>query len=218
MNRGGDNGIPAARGGVYDVNGGAARRRILVHMCCGPCSVYPLKTALQGSAEVWGYFHNPNIHPLSEFRRRLAAVKALASYLSIKVIYDEEYTPIRFIKGMKRSLETSTGTGVKYPPHGKRCSYCYSARLEQTARAAEANGFDSFSSSLLYSRYQNHEEIKRIGIDLEEKYGILFYYEDFRAGWQKGIDESKEMGLYRQRYCGCIYSKAERHAGKKNKK
>lgn len=187
--------------------------RILVHMCCGPCSIIPLKTILQGKAEVWGFFHNPNIHPYSEFRKRLEAVKTLASYLSVNLICDEDYKPVEFIKGMKASIEGSP----KYPPMNIRCEYCYSTRLEATAKAAKANGFESFSSSLLYSKYQNHELIQGIGVDLAEKYGILFYYEDFRVGWQEGIDQSRTIGLYRQKYCGCAYSKIERYANKKSK-
>lgn len=189
-------------------------RRILVHICCGPCSIIPLKTALEGRARVWGYFHNPNIHPYSEFKKRLAAVKELAGYLSIDVIYDEEYRPTEFIAGVRSHL---TGD-ERFPAFGERCEYCYSSRLEETARTAAAKGFDAFSSSLLYSRYQDHEGIRALGLKLAEKYNVDFYYEDFRVGWQQGIDESKEMGLYRQKYCGCVYSRIERYSKKKNKK
>src|SRR3990170_1168665 len=78
-----------------------ARPRILVHICCGPCSIMPLKKMLGERAEVWGFFHNPNIHPLDEFRKRLAAVKALAGYLELDVIYDEAYSPKSFVKGVR---------------------------------------------------------------------------------------------------------------------
>ena len=90
----------------------------------------PLKKMLGSSAEVWGFFHNPNIHPLSEFRKRLAAVKTLAAFLELDVIYDEEYTPWRFVKGVRAHTGVLKGT----PPQGKRCGYCYEARLEATAR------------------------------------------------------------------------------------
>lgn len=197
-----------------DASGALVRPgRILVHMCCAPCSIYPLKSAISDTTEVWGFFCNPNIHPYSEFKKRLAAVKTLAAHLSINCIYNEEYRPMAFIKGIKASL----GESVKYPPVGIRCGYCYSVRLEETAKAAKANGFDAFSSSLLYSRYQNHEEIKKIGAEFGDKFGVRFYYEDFRRFWQEGIDESKEMGLYRQKYCGCVYSRIERFSKKKAK-
>ena len=184
--------------------------RILVHMCCGPCSIYPLKSILGSMADVWGFFYNPNIHPRSEFLKRLAAVRTLAGYLSINVIIHEEYRPLPFIKHLK----ASTGA-LKHPPKESRCGYCYSLRLEETAKTAVSRGFDAFSSSLLYSKYQNHDDIKKLGIDLGKKYGMPFYYEDFRAGWHEGINESRGKGLYRQKYCGCIYSRIERYSKKK---
>ena len=190
--------------------------RVLVHMCCGPCSIYPIKSILKESAQVFGFFHNPNIHPYSEFKLRLAAVKKLAGLLDLDVLYDEEYRPTAFIKGMKRSLPPELRGGK--PPEGPRCTYCYSERLEATARAAKAHKFDAFSSSLLYSRYANHDEIKELGLGLADRYGLKFYYEDFRPGWLSGIEDSKDMGLYRQKYCGCIYSKIERFSKKKKKK
>ena len=190
--------------------------RVLVHMCCGPCSIFPIKSILKDSAEVIGFFHNPNIHPRSEFRLRLGAVKKLAALMALDVLYDEEYRPTAFIKGMKNSLPPETSEGK--PPEGPRCTYCYSERLEATARAALENNFDAFSSSLLYSRYANHDEIRELGLALADRYGLKFYYEDFRPGWQSGIDDSKDMGLYRQKYCGCIYSKMERYSKKKKKK
>lgn len=188
--------------------------RLLVHMCCGPCSIIPLKSVL-GGWDVWGFFFNPNIHPYGEFRKRLEAVKQLAGYLSINVIYNEEYRPTRFINEMKASLCPDDSGEVRYPAFGDRCVYCYRVRLEETARAAKENGFEFFTSSLLYSKYQNHGNIKEAGIGFALKYGVEFYYEDFRPGWQAGIDESKEMGLYRQKYCGCIYSRIERYSKKK---
>lgn len=191
-----------------------APRRLLVHMCCGPCSIVPLKSVLSGTSEVWGYFYNPNIHPKSEFRLRLEAVKKLASLLSLDVLYNEEYDPREFILGLKAA---GGGLDVKHPEHGQRCGFCYTDRMEATAKAAAKNGFDAFSSSLLYSRYQAHDEIKALGLELADRYGVSFYYEDYRAGWQEGIEASKDMGLYRQKYCGCVYSKIERYAKKKAK-
>lgn len=184
--------------------------RILCHVCCGPCSIFPLKTLLGENVEVWGFFYNPNIHPYAEFKRRLEATKTLSALLSVKMLYNEEYRPVEFTREMKASVG-----GVKYPPYKERCAYCYSTRLEATAKAAKEGGFDGFTTSLLYSRYQMHDEIKKAGEELAGRYGVAFYYADFRAGWQAGIDESKAMGLYRQKYCGCIYSKIERYAKKR---
>ena len=187
-------------------------RRMLVHMCCGPCSIVPLKAVLSGAFEVWGFFYNPNIHPKSEFHLRLDAVKKLASLLSLDVLYNEEYDPREFIKGLRVA---GGGPDVTHPAFGERCAFCYADRMEATAKAAAANGFDAFSTSLLYSRYQDHEGIKEAGLELAAKYGITFYYEDYRPGWQEGIDASKDMGLYRQKWCGCVYSRIERYSKKK---
>lgn len=96
----------------------------------------------------------------------------------------------------------------------QRCTYCYQSRLEETARTAAEHGFDSFSSSLLYSRYQQHDVIRASGAALGARYGIEFLYEDFRVGWQAGIAASKALGLYRQQYCGCIYSERDRYLPK----
>lgn len=192
---------------------GEGRKRVLVHICCGPCSIYPLKLILGPLVEVWGFFHNPNIHPYGEFKRRLDAVKKLAVLMNLNVIYDETYRPTEFIKGLK-----AYGGGGKFPEEGKRCGFCYTTRLDAVARVATERGFDAFSSSLLYSRYQDHEGIKRFGSELARKYGVEFIYHDFREGWQEGIEQSKELGLYRQKYCGCIYSKIERYSKGKNKK
>jgi predicted adenine nucleotide alpha hydrolase (AANH) superfamily ATPase len=93
----------------------------------------------------------------------------------------------------------------------RRCGYCYASRLRFTAAAAAARGFEAFSTSLLYSRYQRHEEIRQLGEAAGKEFSVLFHYEDFRPGWQEGIRLSKELGLYRQQYCGCIYSEKERY-------
>ncbi len=92
-----------------------------------------------------------------------------------------------------------------------RCSYCYRDRLEKTAQKAKKEGFESFSTTLLYSKYQNHREIRSVCEELSKQYSLHFYYEDFRAGWQAAIDESRERNMYRQPYCGCIYSEQERY-------
>jgi len=168
--------------------------------------------------EVWGFFFNPNIHPYTEYRKRLEAVKILADKMDIRMIYRDEYNLEEFLKntvaieavrhGFSPAFSKPKGLPCNKPA---RCLYCYSSRLEATAKAAKENAFDYFSSSLLYSKYQDHEMIKKIGTGLSEKYGVSFYYEDFRIGWKDGIKESKDMGLYRQQYCGCIFSEKERY-------
>lgn len=175
--------------------------KLLVHICCGPCSIYPLRQVVGDRMEVWGFFYNPNIHPYTEYCKRLEAVRVLAEKMDLKVIYRDEYDLEGFIRNTINDVDG-------------RCRYCYMSRLEATAEAARKEGFDYFSSSLLYSRYQDHDSVKRMGRSIGKKIGVDFLYEDFRAGWRDGIRESKEMGLYRQQYCGCIFSEKERYLGK----
>jgi predicted adenine nucleotide alpha hydrolase (AANH) superfamily ATPase len=172
---------------------------ILLHVCCANCAIYPVKVLREQNHRVSGFFFNHNIHPYQEFQRRLEAVKDYAARVDLPMIYCEDYLLEEFL------------TQVAREPNN-RCSYCYFSRLEETARVAAEQGFDGFSSSLLYSRYQQHELIRRTGEALAKKYGLAFVYEDFRAGWQEGIQVSKSMGLYRQQYCGCIYSEKDRYA------
>lgn len=173
--------------------------KILLHVCCANCSIYPVKVLREQNHKVTGFFFNHNIHPFLEFQRRLDAVKEYAAQVELPMIYCEEYFLEEFL------------ANVAQDP-ANRCSYCYLSRLEETARVAAEQGFDGFSSSLLYSRYQQHETIRQTGEKLAEQYGLQFVYADFRAGWQEGIRVSKSMGLYRQQYCGCIYSEKERYA------
>jgi predicted adenine nucleotide alpha hydrolase (AANH) superfamily ATPase len=153
--------------------------------------------------QVDGYFFNHNIHPYQEYRRRLQAVEEYASASDLKVVYKDEYLLEDFL------------AQVATEPAG-RCTYCYQSRLKETAAHAAASGYDAFTTSLLYSRYQNHELIRQLGEELGRHYGIGFLYEDFRAGWQEGIETSKAMGLYRQQYCGCIYSEKDRYYPNRN--
>jgi hypothetical protein len=173
-------------------------------MCCGPCSIYPLKSALEGEAEVWGFFFNPNIQPRGEFYKRLRAVRKLAGLMDLEIIYKDIYKAEDFIKDRM-------GRAIKGLSKEERCFHCYDIRLDATAKTAAREGFDMFSSSLFYSRYQNHELMLEIAEGYARKYNVGLFYRDFREGWKEGIRESKDMGLYRQQYCGCIYSWMERY-------
>ena len=172
--------------------------RLLLHTCCGPCTIFPLRTLRAAGHQVTGFFYNHNIHPYQEYQRRLSAVREMAALESLPLIERDEYD----LEGFLSEVAANPA---------KRCAYCYASRLQATAEAAARHGFEAFSSSLLYSRYQKHEEIKTLGEQAGINYGVQFHYQDFRPGWQEGIRLSKEMGLYRQQYCGCIYSEKERY-------
>lgn len=171
-------------------------------MCCGPCSCYPVKKLREDGIEPTGYFFNPNIHPYKEWDMRLKTAKEFAEKVDMKIITDENYMLRDFLK--KALMAESVENG--------RCRMCYTWRLEQAAKFAAENGFDSFTSTLFYSIYQQHDLMKETAEFFAEKYGVSFYYEDFRTGWQEGTDISIDLGLYRQPYCGCIFSEEERYS------
>jgi len=172
--------------------------RVLLHLCCGPCAIYPLKRLRAKGHEVSGLFYNPNIHPYQEFRRRMGAVRELADAAHFPVEIEREY-------GLSEYLQQ-----VVFHEQ-ERCPICYEMRLVKTVETAVAQGFEGFTTTLLYSKYQNHGLLIRRCEQLAEAHNLSFVYEDFREGWQEGIDSSIEMGLYRQPYCGCIYSEQERY-------
>jgi epoxyqueuosine reductase len=171
--------------------------KILIHLCCAPCGIYPIKYLRQKGAEVMGFFYRNNIHPWSECRRREETLREYAEQINLPVIYQKGYDIESFFQNVA-FRETN------------RCQYCYHDRLKTTALLAKRGRFDCFTSSLLYSKFQQHELIKSIGEAIGKSLGIPFYYHDFREGWKEGVDTSKQLNLYRQPYCGCIYSEKER--------
>ena len=172
---------------------------ILLHVCCGNCAIFPVKVLREQNHEVTGFFFNHNIHPYQEYQRRLDTTRTYAELVDLPLLIQDEYL-----------LETFLAEVADDP--SQRCNYCYQSRLTETAKAAVEKGFEAFTSTLLYSRYQQHDAIVTFGRQLADEYNLIFHYEDYRTGWQEGIRISKEMGLYRQQYCGCIYSEKERYA------
>lgn len=172
---------------------------VLLHICCAPCAIFPLEALRASGHLVTGFFFNHNIHPYQEYRRRLEALERYAEIADLAVIWRDEYLLEEFLAATASAPD-------------ERCRYCYASRLERAAREAEESGFEAFSSSLLYSRYQRHEAIREEGERAAAKHGVRFLYVDFRTGWRHGIDVSRQLGLYRQQYCGCIYSEKDRYA------
>ena len=145
-----------------------------------------------------GFFYRHNIHPYAECLRREETLRAYALEMDMKVIFQEDYALEKFLQDM-----------VFREPD--RCRICYHKRLSATALLAKRGKFDAFSSTLLYSRFQNHALIREIGESVGKKTGLTFLYRDFREGWQEGIEVSRQRGMYRQPYCGCIYSERDRY-------
>ncbi len=173
--------------------------KLLLHTCCAPCSVYCIDTLRKEGIEPTIYWFNPNIHPYMEYKLRRDCLKEYTNSIGAKVIFEENYGLREFCKNVVNNLE-------------KRCQdYCYPVRLEQTAQYAKENGYDSFTTTLLISPYQNHEMLIKIGEEMAKKYGVEFVYRDFRVGFREGQEKAKELGLYRQKYCGCVFSEEDRY-------
>ncbi len=238
--------------------------RILLHVCCGPCSLMPIRYLRGEGLDVTAYFFNPNIHPADEYEKRRAAMWQVGEMLDLPVLFDPQPSlpgalavdSAVWLKALKTevprclaeyeacgeeerkrlfpawddAVERAVGLpelaaeragdldGKGAPDffrEGVRCVCCYRVRMEASARLAKARGFAAFTSSLLYSRYQHHELIVAEAERAARLFGVSFLYRDFRAYWQDGIDFSKELKLYRQKWCGCILSKAEAEAWKK---
>jgi epoxyqueuosine reductase len=176
--------------------------KLLLHVCCAPCAIYPVRELRSAGIEVTGFFYNHNIHPYQEYRKRLDTVREYAAVVGLDVIFRDEYRLVDFLCAVAGAPE-------------QRCLYCYASRMEATAAEAARLGYEAFTTTLLYSRYQKHDVIRETGDRLADAYGVRFHYADFRRGWQQGIDISRELSLYRQQYCGCIYSEEERYRPRK---
>lgn len=175
--------------------------KILLHICCAPCGVYPIKILRGEGFDVMGFFYKHNIHPYTECSKRRETLHTYAKQIHLRVIDQEGYDLEGFLQNVVFR-------------ESKRCAYCYHARLRSTALIAKRGKFDYFTTTLLYSKFQKHATIKSMGEAVGKAVGIPFYYHDFRGGWKEGIDESKRLGMYRQQYCGCIYSEKDRFCKK----
>ncbi|MFN3406147.1 MAG: epoxyqueuosine reductase QueH [Caldimicrobium sp.] len=172
---------------------------LLLHICCGPCVLYPLEALKNKHILVKGFFYNPNIHPYQEFQLRLEALKKVSQVEGLEIVWDEKY-------GLNAFLEEVFF--IREKP--KRCERCYYLRLKKTAELATQLRASAFSTTLLYSPFQQHQLIKEIAEDLSYRYKIEFYYEDWREGYYLGKEKALQLGIYRQKYCGCIFSEEER--------
>ena len=171
---------------------------VLLHICCAPCAVYTVKALRAEHFDVMGYFYKNNIHPYMECLRRQEALQSYAEIIDLQVIYQDGYD----LEGFLQSIVFR---------ESNRCHYCYHERLKSTAMMAKRGKFDYYTTTLLYSKFQKHDTIQSMGEAVGRSVGVPFYYQDFRSGWKEGVDTSKHLNLYRQQYCGCIYSEKERY-------
>lgn len=173
--------------------------KLLMHTCCAPCSVMCIETLRQEGIEPVLYWYNPNIHPMKEYKMRKNTLVEYAKMIKAKLIVENEYGLRKFIEGV-------------YPDFDNRCGFCYKIRFEQTAKFAAENGFEAFTSTLFVSPYQNHDLLIKTAKEAAEKYGVQFLYRDFRPYFKEGQDKARELELYMQKYCGCVFSEEDRYS------
>ncbi|HUV73467.1 MAG TPA: epoxyqueuosine reductase QueH [Anaerolineae bacterium] len=179
-------------------------RSILLHTCCGPCATYTINRLREQGYEVSGFWYNPNIHPFTEHQRRLASMEAYAESVGLPLLSDEGYEMSEFLRAV-----------VGREAHPERCRHCYAMRLGRTAKVAAGEGFDAFTTTLLISPHQDQDLLRETGEAAGAEYGVEFHFESFRRGWSERGRLTREHDLYRQQYCGCIYSEWERYSGHK---
>ncbi|MBI5663925.1 MAG: epoxyqueuosine reductase QueH [Nitrospirae bacterium] len=193
---------------------------ILLHICCSNCAIYPVRSLRSEKHALTGFWFNPNIHPYEEYNLRLASLKRLAGEWKFDVHYSDNYSPEEYFQLFNISdevvIDCNGPTGLKAPQSPERCRSCYQLRLERTAEHAQKEGFDAFSTTLLISPYQDFEQIVATGKELADKYNVQFHLRDYRPYFREAMAYAKELGLYRQKYCGCVFSREERTTRKKS--
>ena len=171
-----------------------------MHACCAPCSVYCVDTLRKEGIEPTILWYNPNIHPYKEYEARKETLIMYSEKEKLNLIIEDEYGLDTFCKNVVNDLD-------------KRCiNYCYPVRLRKTFEYAKENGYDAVTTTLLYSIYQKHEYIKMYCEKLSKEYDIEFIYRDFRLGFFEGHDKAIKLGLYMQKYCGCVFSEEDRYS------
>ncbi len=172
---------------------------ILLHVCCAHCTAYTVEYWQQEGFEVTAFWYNPNIHPYIEHQNRLEAIQKLSEEMHFPLIIAEGYDMVDYFRAVVRD-------------EVNRCNHCFRMRLSKAAEKAKEKGFASFTTTLLISPHQKHELIKEIGNNVENDTGIKFRYADLRKRYSDSRHITKPMDLYRQQYCGCLYSEWERYS------
>ena len=172
--------------------------KLLLHTCCAPCSVYCVESLRGEGIEPVSFWYTPNIHPYQEYKARRDTLKDYAAAIGLPLIVREDYGLRPFVRAVAADID-------------HRCAYCYAVRMEETARYAAEHGFTHISTTLLVSPYQNHEGIIAAAERFAGEYGVPFLSRDFRPGFREGQAKARELGLYMQKYCGCIFSEEDRY-------
>lgn len=170
---------------------------VLLHCCCAPCSIYCVDALRGEGLEPTAFWYNPNIHPWQEYRARRDALVGYAPSVGMELIVREAYGLRDFVSHVAADIPG-------------RCGWCYTCRLEETARYAAEHGFSAFTTTLLISPYQQHLRLAEIGEQMARTYGVSFLYRDFRPGFREGQARARDLELYLQKYCGCVFSEEER--------
>ena len=175
--------------------------KTLMHICCAPCANMPIEVLRTDGIEVAGYWYNPNIHPFTEYRSRRNCLQEYAKTIELPLILKDEYGLRPFVREVAEDIDG-------------RCVKCYEMRLYDTARQAAEGGFDSFTSSLFISPYQNHELMREVAERAAKEYNVEFLYRDFRPYFKEGQERARELEMYIQKFCGCVFSEQERYLKK----
>ena len=174
-------------------------KSVLVHSCCAHCAAYTVDFWQQQGYEVSALWYNPNIHPYQEHQQRQGAMQSLAQEMNLRLIMVEGYDIIDYFRQVVGH-------------ESQRCQYCFRLRLLKTIETAQEMGFDAFTTTLLISPHQKHDLLQEIGNDLAKERDIDFLYADLRKHYSDSRRTTKPLNLYRQQYCGCVYSEWERYA------
>ena len=172
--------------------------KTLLHVCCAPCANQCIEVLRTDHFEVTGFWYNPNIHPFTEYRLRRNCLRDYAKTINLPLIERDDYGLRPFVRQVAEDID-------------HRCEKCYEMRIFETARQAKEGGFDSFTSSLFISPYQNHELMLQTAQRAAAEYGVEFLYRDFRPYFKAGQEKARELEMYIQKFCGCIFSEQERY-------
>ena len=178
-------------------------KNVLIHVCCAHCAAYTVAYWRQQGYNVSALWYNPNIHPYTEHQHRLESMQTLAQEIGLPLLVAEDYDIIEYFRRVAGN-------------ESQRCRHCFCLRLNKTAETALQNGFNAFTSTLLISPQQKHDILHEIGDQIAEETGIEFLYADLRKRYSDSRHITKLLDLYRQQYCGCIYSEWERYAKKES--